>query len=55
MRLRSLADDLQEDLAEAERRLGCSNADFEAYRVKKSTLESEFNVLRTAMVRVSQR
>lgn len=55
MRLRTLADDLQEDLEEAERRLGCSNADFEAYRVKKSTLESEFNVLRTAMVRVSQR
>ena len=53
MRLRSRGDELQAKVAEAERRLGCSNADFEAYRVKKGSLESEFTVLKTAMVRVS--
>ena len=55
VRLRSRIDELRAELAEAETRLGCSNADFAAYRAKKGSLESEFTVLKAAMVRVSER
>lgn len=53
MRLRSRNEELKEELEEAEKKLGCSSAEFAAYRIQKSAVESDVSVLKAAMVRVS--